>query len=79
MFAQWASGPRISSKDLQPGDLVFFSNTYKRGLSHVAIYMGNGKIVHAENPGTGVTISDLWSDYYSAHYTGAIRPSNYGK
>jgi cell wall-associated NlpC family hydrolase len=79
MYAQWTSGTHISSNNLQPGDLVFFSNTYKRGLSHVAIYIGNGRIVHAENESTGVTISDLWSSYYSSHYTGAVRPSNYGR
>ncbi len=79
MYAQWASGTHISSNNLKPGDLVFFSNTYKAGLSHVAIYIGNGRIVHAENESTGVTISDLWSSYYSSHYTGAVRPSNYGR
>ncbi len=79
MYAQWNSGPHVSSKNLQPGDLIFFSNTYRRGLSHVAIYIGNGRIVHAENESTGVTISDLWSSYYSSHYTGAVRPSNYGR
>lgn len=75
MYAQWSSGPHISSSDLQPGDLLFFSNTYKRGLSHVAIYIGNGKMVHAENYGTGVTVGNLWDSYYKAHYTGAVRPS----
>ena len=74
MGAQWNSGTHIKSSALQPGDLVFFSNTYKRGLSHVGIYIGNGRFVHAENASTGVRISDLWSSYYAAHYTGAVRP-----
>jgi peptidoglycan DL-endopeptidase LytF len=71
--SQINSGVRISSKELQPGDLVFFSNTYKRGLSHAAIYIGNGKIIHAANESTGVTISSLWSPYWAAHYTTAVR------
>jgi cell wall-associated NlpC family hydrolase len=73
MGSQLASGTRISSKDLQPGDLLFFSNTYKRGLSHAGIYIGNGKFIHAENERTGVTISALWSSYWAAHYTAAVR------
>jgi cell wall-associated NlpC family hydrolase len=74
MSAQLNSGTRISSKDLQPGDLVFFSNTYKRGLSHAGIYIGNGKFVHAQNERTGVVVSNLWSSYWAAHYTAAVRP-----
>ncbi|MDQ3928892.1 MAG: C40 family peptidase, partial [Chloroflexota bacterium] len=74
MYAQLNSGPRVSSSNLQPGDLVFFSGTYKRGLSHAGIYIGNGKFVHAENAGTGVRVSALWSSYWAAHYTAAVRP-----
>jgi cell wall-associated NlpC family hydrolase len=75
MYSQLASGPRVSSKDLQPGDLLFFSNTYKAGLSHAGIYIGNGKFVHAENESTGVVVSELWSSYWAAHYYAAVRPS----
>jgi cell wall-associated NlpC family hydrolase len=57
----------------QPGDLVFFAGTYRSGISHVGIYIGDGQFVHAENEGTGVTISSVWSDYYSAHYYGSTR------
>lgn len=73
MSTQFRSGTRVSSKDLQPGDLLFFSNTYKRGLSHVGIYIGNGRFVHAENESTGVTVSSVWSAYWVAHYTAAVR------
>lgn len=75
MGGQLASGPRVNAKDLQPGDLVFFSNTYKRGLSHAGIYIGNGRFIHAENERTGVRVSDLWSAYWGAHYTAAVRPT----
>jgi cell wall-associated NlpC family hydrolase len=71
--AMLASGQRISSDELQPGDLVFFVNTYKRGLSHVGIYIGNGKFVHAENERTGVLVSQLWSAYWSSHYYASAR------
>lgn len=57
----------------QPGDLVFFANTADAGISHVGIYIGDGQFVHAENESTGVTISSVYSDYYSGHYYGAYR------
>ena len=53
--AQYGVGTPVSLSNLQPGDLVFFYS----GISHVAMYIGNGKIVHASNPRTGVKISDL--------------------
>ena len=43
------------------------------GLSHVGIAIRDGLSVHAENEATGVTITSLFSDYYAAHYWGAIR------
>ncbi|MDQ3513008.1 MAG: C40 family peptidase [Chloroflexota bacterium] len=56
-----------------PGDLVFFQNTYGPGISHVGIYIGDGLFIHAENEGTGVVITSMYSGYYSAHYWGAKR------
>ena len=56
-----------------PGDLIFFQNTYRAGISHVGIYIGDGLFVHAENEGTGVVVTSLYSDYYLARYWGAIR------
>jgi cell wall-associated NlpC family hydrolase len=64
--AQFSSGPRIAASDLQPGDLVF----YYSPISHVGMYIGNGMIVHAANPGTDVAVSGL----YSMPYVGAVRP-----
>ncbi|MFO7169521.1 MAG: SH3 domain-containing protein [Chloroflexota bacterium] len=60
--------------DLQPGDLVFFVNTYRRGISHVGIYIGGGNVVQALSPGRGVGIANIGSGYWAAHYYGAIRP-----
>ena len=48
-------GTPVSKSALQPGDLVFF---YGRP-SHVGIYIGNGKVVHASNPRHPVKIADL--------------------
>ena len=64
--AQFGSGPHIASGDLQPGDLVF----YYSPISHVGIYIGNGMIVHAANPSTGVVVSGV----FSMPYSGAVRP-----
>jgi cell wall-associated NlpC family hydrolase len=71
--AQINYGTPVSRSSLQPGDLVFFQNTYTWGLSHVGIYIGNGKFIHAENESTGVVISDLSSQYYSSRWYGARR------
>lgn len=62
-----------SMNNLAPGDLVFFAGTYGRGISHVAIYIGGGSIVHAMTPSLGVQVSSLWSNYWTSHYYGAIR------
>ncbi|GAB2755309.1 C40 family peptidase [Nocardioides pakistanensis] len=59
--AQMSMGTPVSSSDLQPGDLVF----YYSPVSHVGIYIGNGQIVDAANPGTGVRIAGVFSMPYS--------------
>jgi cell wall-associated NlpC family hydrolase len=56
-----------------PGDLIYFAGTYGTGISHAGIYIGDGQMIHAANPGTGVIISSLYSGYYTNHYYGAIR------
>lgn len=64
--AQYSSGPQISESELQPGDLVF----YYSPISHVGMYIGNGQVVNALNPGSGVQISGL----HDMPYSGAVRP-----
>jgi hypothetical protein len=73
MFTQIGMGQSVGQGELQPGDLVFFSNTFRPGLSHVGIYIGNGQFVHAENESTGVVVSDLNSDYYGSRWAGGTR------
>jgi cell wall-associated NlpC family hydrolase len=64
--AQMSSGTPVSQSELQPGDLVF----YYSPVSHVGIYIGNGKIVNAENPSVGVVEAPV----NSMPYSGAVRP-----
>ena len=71
--AMYKCGTPISKSELQPGDLVFFQGTYKAGISHVGIYVGNGKFIHSPQSGDVVSYADLNSAYYTSHYYGAIR------
>lgn len=50
----------------KPGDIVFFENTYKKGISHLGIYLGNNQFIHANDD--GVMISNLGSPYYKSHF-----------
>jgi cell wall-associated NlpC family hydrolase len=70
---QFASGARIGANELEPGDLLVFANTYRRGLSHVGIYVGDGQFVHAADERHGVTLSNLWDGYWSPRFVGATR------
>jgi cell wall-associated NlpC family hydrolase len=65
---QATSGFYVSQAELQPGDLVFFQNTYAWGLSHVGIYIGGGQFVHAGSERTGVLINDLQDSYWGPRY-----------
>jgi cell wall-associated NlpC family hydrolase len=70
---QWQLGRAVSHGSWQPGDIVFFENTFERGLSHVGIYMSGNTFIHAENEDTGVVVTSLESEYYSQRYAGARR------
>lgn len=60
----------VSPAELLAGDLVFF-NTLGYAFSHVGIYLGEGRFVHASNPRTGVRVDRLDNNYYAARFEGA--------
>ena len=65
-------GKRIPLDDLKPGDLVFF-NTMRRAFSHVGIYLGDNRFVHAPSTGGQVRIEDMSARYWVARFEGARR------
>jgi len=70
---QFSAVKQISYRSLKAGDLVFF-NTKGYGLvSHVGIYIGDGKFIHAPSSGKRVSIADINDKYWKHHYTGAGR------
>ncbi|MGF7050132.1 cell wall-associated NlpC family hydrolase [Paenibacillus sp. DS2015] len=69
--SQYQMGTSVSRNQLRSGDLVFF-NTSGRGVSHVGIFVGNGKFAHASSS-RGVMISPLSQSYYANRYVGAKR------
>ncbi len=73
--SQLDNGTPVAKEELQPGDLVMFkeSGSGSKRASHVALYIGNGQIIHASTASVGVIISDLYSSYYSRTYAGARR------
>ena len=71
--AQYAALPKVSSNSLQAGDLVFWGSDAgdPGSITHVALYLGGGRIVQAPQSGDVVKVSDMWW----RNYVGAVRPS----
>ncbi len=65
---------KVARDKLLPGDLVFFENTYMKGLSHVGIYLGDNRFINAETEKTGVQIRALTDPSWASRYVGASRP-----
>lgn len=69
--AQYEVGYAVSTGELQPGDLVFFS-TYEAGPSHVGIYLGDGNFINASSS-RGVSVASIYGGYWGSCYIGARR------
>jgi len=65
-------GMPLNNTQLQAGDLVFF-NTQQQPFSHVGIYVGEGRFVHAPKTGKAISIAELKDDYWRSRYDGARR------
>ena len=71
---QAAATQVIDKKELQPGDLVFF-NTMRRNFSHVGIYVGDNKFIHAPRSGAQIRVEDMGVSYWAKRFDGARRVS----
>lgn len=67
---QFDAGTAVNKNDLQKGDLVFFSLRGKSNVSHVGIYIGDGKFIHASSHGKKIQIDSLSSNYFTNQYVG---------
>ena len=72
--AQSSKGTKVEKKNLQPGDIVFFTN-YKtgKGIGHCGIYIGGGQFIHASTEKTGVITTSLNSGSHAKRYVTAVR------
>jgi len=70
--AQSELGEAVDRSELQPGDLVFF-NTLRMPFSHVGIYVGEGRFIHAPKEGAVVRTESLQARYWTARFDGARR------
>ena len=68
--AQYAAIPHVSADQAQPGDLVFFANTYMPDISHVGLYLGNGQQINAPTDGQVVSVQPVFTGYWGQHLAG---------
>jgi cell wall-associated NlpC family hydrolase len=72
--SQFLAGLKVNRADMQPGDLVFFRTHGKHAISHVGIYISNGRFIHSPATGKSVEISSLKESYWAKRFAGAKRP-----
>ncbi len=68
---QYENGyPHVSRSELQPGDIIIFTRTYAADFpaTHSAIYIGNGKFIHAANSRSGVVVTSFSNDFYASRF-----------
>ena len=68
--AQFKTGSAVKKKDLQPGDLVFFATKGGKRVTHVGMYIGSGKFIHAPCTGKTVRVASLSSNFFRKTYVG---------
>lgn len=68
-------GEKIDTKDLKPGDLVFY-NTLRKSFSHVGIYLGDNQFIHAPSAGGKIRIESMNLSYWKKRFNGARRIAN---
>ena len=73
--SQFLAGLKVDRADMKPGDLVFFQTGSKHRISHVGIYVANGRFIHSPATGKTVQVSSLDESYWARHFAGAKRPS----
>ncbi|MEK4027749.1 C40 family peptidase [Pseudobacillus sp. FSL P4-0506] len=73
---QYKIGTAVSKSELVPGDLVFFKNTYRAGISHVGIYAGNNMVLNATSS-KGIALVSLNDNYWGPKYAGSKRVVEY--
>lgn len=69
---QYKIGTSVAKSDLQPGDLIFYKNTYKKGISHVGVYAGNNMVLNATSS-NGIDLVSMDNSYWGPRYAGAKR------
>lgn len=71
--AQWGGLPRVPASAVRPGDLVIYNDA-----GHVALYVGDGRIIEAPRPGKTVQTAPWRSGWYADHFVGVVRPAGAG-
>ncbi len=72
--AQFVSGMKVARNEMRSGDLVFFRTAGKNRISHVGIYLDDGRFIHAPSSGKTVRIDRLDETYWAKRFAGAKRP-----
>ncbi|HXD37936.1 MAG TPA: C40 family peptidase [Rhodanobacter sp.] len=73
--SQFLAGVKVTREDIRPGDLVFFHTRGRHHISHVGIYISNGRFIHSPTTGKSVEISSLDDGYWAKRFAGAKRPA----
>lgn len=70
--SQYRNGRRVPRSGLKPGDLVFFQTSRRSRISHVGIYAGRNRFIHAPRPGKRVSYASLGNSYWRRRYRGGV-------